>query len=222
MEYVKKNLILHLEFTGEMSDGDFLQLKGWLWHIGANYMNMEIRSLEETRVFLSSTGLNTSRITSELQKELSKHEIEVLMDELNLLLDKVWEQLRTLAEDKHPSASRIRDVSKMLTGKWMIFASEKVYSKLFTEIVEVLKLDGLDYLSKAPSPLQGNRTVLIFYVPSFLATKLVIGTLSAIENVLERQKISTPAFFKPDVFTREGIYSRESKYHPYIYRKVLK
>jgi len=66
----------------------------------------------------------------------------------------------------------------------------------------------------------GKEIPIIAYIPSSLALDYVSQVCNIIESARNSFEVRKPLYFKPDLFTLQGIYSGVSELKPYIYLKI--
>jgi len=108
-----------------------------------------------------------------------------------------------------------------LVGKWMVFVPVEQYPRAFRDVLEALEKAGLAYAAKivAKREAYGSERELpvLIYAPASFAAHYVAEVAKVVRDVLDKYGVDKSLFFKPDVFTRRGIYSGHAEYKSYIY-----
>ena len=88
-------------------------------------------------------------------------------------------------------------------------------------MVETLERAKLAYAAKIASVereyVSRGELPMIIYVPSLLALRYVSDVVETVGEVLVEFRIRERAYFKPELFTKKGVYSRAVSHKPYIY-----
>lgn len=136
-------------------------------------------------------------------------------------LNKVINNLANLLSidfDSRSAGARLRDV---LVGKWIVYVPVSVYPKLSRDIIDELERQELEYKTEITTRrndyIRRHELPIIVYVPSTLAIKLVTDIARVIKGELKKHGINQPLYFKPDVFTEKGYYSRGDM-KSYVYK----
>jgi len=108
-----------------------------------------------------------------------------------------------------------------LVGKWMIFIPTRQYPKIFRDILDSLGDTGLTYIAKITARQRDYTTKkelpIIIYTPSSIAPRYISEVAEVVGNVLERHQIYVRMYYKPELFTKKGIFSGGTSIKPYIY-----
>jgi len=121
----------------------------------------------------------------------------------------------------------VEDLSQLLeecadlVGKWMVFVPAEHYPRAFRDMLEALEKAGLAYAAKIVARREeySSRRELpvLIYAPASFATHYVTEVAEVVRDVLDKYGVDKSLFFKPDLFTRRGIYSGHAQYKSYIY-----
>jgi len=205
----------------------------WLWYRGQNESEIKKRAENEALEFLRSalglegknsmsiviklSGEDLGKLVNELDNALSNYGIRVLKRETETAL-------RLVRGSEH-----VRDDGRVeirlgsMGGKWMVFVPSGLRGVVMRSVIDGLRERGLDYIAKTPRVREGGERPVIVYVPNFLAVGMVNDVAEVMLEVLSKLGIDKPLLFKPDVFTRESIYSgKASGMKPYIYITSLR
>ncbi len=162
---------------------------------------------------VKTSGELRRKLVREIEIELAEAGIQVLPRELEAALSMMRFTKTTL------EGSRRFYCNTTTTGKWMIFLGKKVRGKFFAEAIRRLRRKNLDHKAKTVGVRgeEGEKPVII-YVPSLLALDMVREVALTIIEVRDEMGIKKPLMFKPDTFTRAGIYSNTTRgMRSYIY-----
>jgi hypothetical protein len=109
-----------------------------------------------------------------------------------------------------------------LCGKWMLFTKAEKAPYIFRQIIDLLEESKLGFQAKmwCRDVEAGKEIPIIVYIPSSLALDYVSQVCNIIENARNSFEVRKPLYFKPDLFTLQGIYSGVSELKPYIYLKI--
>jgi hypothetical protein len=219
----------------EMYRKGFFIASGWLhyrsWSEEALHRAMEETAevLLEAARFASGSDLNSLKeeLLRAIKSAIEHRGISVLEKELRLFIDLLFEKwpklfnLLTNNIDKEDLKAEMYLAEEMLVGKWIIFVKPSICPQAFRTILDMLEEKDLAYSGKIPSNsyscIKRDEVPIIIYVPSALAPHIVSDVAKVVNAVRSMLGISKPLIFKPDLFTLKGIYSKTSKYKPYIY-----
>ena len=227
-------------FLNKMINKGFFIYGGWLYYRYRYEKAVMEKAMEETvelmlESFRELSNPSMASLGDELVKKvkarLEHSSVKVLDGEFKLFISYVMEEhgRELLDAVKHsripaiPLKSETRHLvrSGALTGKWMVFTPTPLYPKIFRAIIEALERAGLSYHGKIIAKREDyeNRKNLpiIIYTPSALSLGTIVDVALILRKILGKFYISTRLFFKPDVFTRKGMYSGTSKHKSYIY-----
>jgi hypothetical protein len=219
----------------EMYRKGFFIASGWLYYRSWSEKALH-RAMEETaEVLLEAARFASGSDLNSLKEELSRaiksaiehRGISVLGNELRLFIDLLFEKWSSLFNlltsniDKEDLKARMYLAEELLVGKWIIFVKPSICPQAFRTILDILEEKDLAYSGKIPSNSYSYRrrdeVPIIIYVPSALAPYIVSDVAKVVDAVRSVLGVSKPLTFKPDLFTLKGIYSKTSKYKPYIY-----
>ncbi|ALL00911.1 hypothetical protein Pyrde_0861 [Pyrodictium delaneyi] len=161
---------------------------------------------------------NQQRVLQALKHKLGKAGIEVLSKEASHAL--TW--LRPDRLEVGPNGKQLLDITST-SGKWMVFVKRRLRGRFLAEVIRRLREKKLDYAAKTVGIVENSEEQpVIVYVPSFLAVSLVVEVAKTIAEVAREFRVRKPIMFKPDTFTRRGIYSHAGhstgpSIKPYIY-----
>ncbi len=100
-------------------------------------------------------------------------------------------------------------------GKWIVRVPNALYERIFRRVLEVLEKSELAYHAKI---LCGRGSIAATYLPIivYAPTSFAPSYISAVAKVLGRilnefGLIGRKIYYKPDVFTEEGIYSERGR-----------
>lgn len=176
------------------------------------------------------------RYGEEVAREvLASRSVRVLSREfklyVRLLLEdetcRIWLQLAADCVLESGVDACVEDLSQLLeecadlVGKWMVFVPVEDYPRAFRDMLEALEKAGLAYAAKIVARREeyssrGELPVLI-YAPASFATYYIVKVAKLMRDVLDKYGVDKSLFFKPDLFTRRGIYSGHAEYKSYIY-----
>jgi len=234
------------ELLNAMYKRGFSILDSWLYYEYPRYgEEVAPRMLREVAAILAeaskkSRGAKTTdewaeRLLEAVGKALASRGIRVLNREFKLYIkllldDKACRiQLQLTAECVLESGGDtcIEDLSQLLedcadlVGKWMVFVPVEHYPRAFRDVLEALEKAGLAYAAKivARREAYGSERELpvLIYAPASFAAHYIAEVAKVVRDVLDKYGVDKSLFFKPDVFTRRGIYSGHAEYKSYIY-----
>lgn len=165
--------------------------------------------------------------------ELGSGMMTVLPKEYNYLLALINEQVKhsELSEtdklDAYDSerGEFIEIIDPTLTGKWMFFAKRNAIEQLLEKIKQITETDDLPILLDGKIPSKGAKGPVIFYTSNCLNTSANNEMIKLITRQLEltMQKLrikSSLWYYKPNMFSRKGIYSGNENLKSYIYTYI--
>jgi len=225
------------ELLNTMYSGGFSLHQGYLNHSPRDRRALfEVlkRALHETYSILSiATELSReAKTTSDrwidslveiVGKELRQHNIHLLEKEFKYFIKELKLVDNASAhreEEPDQPENTIIELSR-LVGKWMIFIPTRQYPKIFRDILDSLGDTGLTYIAKITARQRDYTTKkelpIIIYTPSSIAPRYISEVAEVVGNVLERHQIYVRMYYKPELFTKKGIFSGGTSIKPYIY-----
>jgi len=173
--------------------------------------------LEVVREVLTSRGIRV------LNREFKLY-VKLLLDDkacriqLQLAADCV---LEGGVDDCVGDLSQLLEECRDLVGKWMVFVPVEHYPRAFRDVLEALEETGLAYAAKIKAGREeygsGGELPVLIYAPASFAAHYIAEVAKVVRDVLDKYGVDKSLFFKPDVFTRRGIYSGRAEYKSYIY-----
>jgi len=173
--------------------------------------------LEVVREVLTSRGIRV------LNREFKLY-VKLLLDDkacriqLQLAADCV---LEGGVDDCVGDLSQLLEECRDLVGKWMVFVPVEQYPRAFRDVLEALEETGLTYAAKIKAGREeygsGGELPVLIYAPASFAAHYIAEVAKVVRDVLDKYGVDKSLFFKPDVFTRRGIYSGHAEYKSYIY-----
>ena len=140
---------------------------------------------------------NVGEITTLIKSELIKEGINVLDAELEYALSLAIKRIK----------SSEKSTENLLSGKWMIFLPRKLRAQIFKTLWTDIQHDNPPF-SIAKTPIgPESRSIILAYIPNFLDIGQVIELYRYLEEKLKAYSLKAKLYFKPDIFTKEGIYS---------------
>ena len=100
-----------------------------------------------------------------------------------------------------------------LVGKWLFYVESDEAYKLFRIIGDKILEGEISAIGAKTPTYKDNRKPIIVYYGNTLDMRGVGKLLEELRSL----GISARMFYKPDIFTEYGIYSRKSKFKPYLF-----
>ncbi len=234
-------------FLNTMYRRGFFLSGGWLYYRSPIYYSeVEPRVISEVLQLLveavKNSGTNNVRENSWInslldiiKRELEARGIAVLEREFQLFIDYILGDerkkrvLQRLVDDVVKNRFDIQRLNTIslafdvldLTGKWMVFVPTKLYPRVFRYMIEALEKEKLSYSAKIIARRKDYTSredmPIIIYVPVSIAPKHIADVAEIMRRILDEFYIDKRMYFKPDIFTEKGVYSRTTAYKSYIY-----
>ena len=104
---------------------------------------------------------------------------------------------------------------EIMSGKWLIFRQRDQIDDIWTMIEKETRKEELGIASKVSTLLQGKvRHVICVYTNNYLDK----GDVFRVRENLRELGIDESLYYKPDIYTKLGIYSGTTKLRPWRYK----
>lgn len=176
-------------------------------------MSEEFPSSEEERdwIFATPKGERFVRVRRRdflLKMRLEDNEV-VFVEERS---DGLTERRYQLSEESLDWGAENYDIK---TGKWLVFRSRDQIDDVWRVIEKTTHDERLGIATKVSTKKQGkNRYVICVYTKDYLDD----DDVNRVRAILRSLGIEELLYYKPDIYTRLGIYSGTTKLRPWRYK----